>query len=128
MVIVNCAVFLLMQVIANLLFKWGGMAPNHYWWGFILGNAVGVSSILFMITMYRDMPAPIVIAVGTGGTFLLNQIIMFLIYREHLTPLAWTGVFLIFAGILMTSLLNGPLPVRKTVEQNEITLEKNKNV
>jgi len=114
MVIVNCALFLFLQVVANLLFKWGGMTPNHYWWGFILGNAVGVCSILFMIAMYRDMPAPIVIAVGTGGTFLLNQVIMFLIYREHLTPLAWTGVFLILTGILMTSLLNGPLPLKKT--------------
>ena len=125
MVIVNCAVFLFLQVVANLLFKWGGTAPNHYWWGFILGNAVGVSSILFMIAMYRDMPAPIVIAIGTGGTFLLNQVIMFLIYREHLTPLAWTGVFLILAGILMTSLLNGPLPAKNTEEQNETSQEEN---
>lgn len=123
MVFVNCAVFLLMQVVANLLFKWGGSAPSHYWWGFVLGNLVGASSILFMIAMYRDMPAPIVIAVGTGGTFLLNQIVMFLIYREHVTPLAWIGISLIFIGILMTALLNKPLNETNSTEEKKTESE-----
>ena len=108
-IFLNTAGFLILQVAANLLFKWGGGSPSHYWYGFLFGNLAGITSILMMIAMYRDMPAPVVIAVATGGTFFLNQIVMFLVYREHLTLPAWAGVFLILAGILMTSLLNGPV-------------------
>ena len=108
MVWFHIGMFLLFQVIANLFFKWGSLVPSHYWWGFALGNAVGMTSIIFMLGMYRAMPAAAVIAVGTGGTFLLNQIVMRLIYHEPLSPAAMAGLALIFAGILMTSLLNTP--------------------
>ena len=104
----HIGMFLLFQVVANLFFKWGSLAPSHYWWGFALGNAVGMTSIIFMLGMYRAMPAAAVIAVGTGGTFLLNQIVMRLVYREPLSPAATAGLALILAGILMTSLLNTP--------------------
>ncbi len=104
----HIGMFLLFQVIANLLFKWGGTDPAYYWWGFALGNAVGVTSIIFMLGMYRAMPAAAVIAVGVGGTFLLNQIVMNLVFRERLTPAAVAGLVLILIGILMTTLLNHP--------------------
>ena len=105
----HIGLFLLFQVIANLLFKWGSTDPAYYWWGFALGNAVGVTSIIFMLGMYRAMPAALVIAVGVGGTFLLNQIVMNLVFREKLTPAAVAGLVLILVGILMTTLLNGPI-------------------
>ncbi len=105
----HIGMFLLFQVIANLLFKWGSTDPAYYWWGFALGNAVGVTSIIFMLGMYRAMPAAAVIAVGVGGTFLLNQIVMNLVFREKLTPAAVAGLVLILVGILMTTLLNGPI-------------------
>ncbi len=104
----HIGMFLLFQVIANLLFKWGSTDPAYYWWGFALGNAVGVTSIIFMLGMYRAMPAAAVIAVGVGGTFLLNQIVMNLVFRERLTPAAVAGLVLILIGILMTTLLNHP--------------------
>ena len=104
----HIGMFLLFQVIANLLFKWGSTDPAYYWWGFALGNAIGVTSIIFMLGMYRAMPAAAVIAVGVGGTFLLNQIVMNLVFREKLSPAAVAGLVLILIGILMTALLNHP--------------------
>lgn len=100
--------FLVFQVVANLFFKWGSCAPHLFWWGFVLGNLVGVSSIIFMIMMYRSMPAALVIAVGTGGTFLLNQIAVFLVYRERISAGGLVGLGLIFTGILLTAFLNQP--------------------
>ena len=114
MVYFHIGMFLLFQVIANLFFKWGSLAPQYYWWGFALGNVVGITSILFMLGMYRSMPVAAVIAVGTGGTFLLNQVVMYLVYREPLSPAAAVGLVLIFAGILMTALLNHPAPKPNT--------------
>ena len=108
MVYFHIAMFLLFQVVANIFFKWGGTAPQNYWRGFVLGNAVGITSIIFLLGMYRSMPAAAVIAIGTGGTFLLNQLTMHFLYREHLSPAATVGLVLIFVGILMTALLNTP--------------------
>ena len=104
MVYFHIGMFLLFQVIANLFFKWGSLAPQHYWWGFALGNAVGVTSIIFMLGMYRSMPVAAVIAVGTGGTFLLNQVVMYLVYREPLSPAA-----------AATRLICQPLPCSKRI-------------
>lgn len=106
MVYFHIFMFLLFQVVANLLFKWGSTASHLYWWGFALGNAVGMSSILFMICMYKAMPAATVVAIATGGTFLLNQIFMFLVYKEKIAPGAMAGLALIFIGVLLTVFLN----------------------
>ena len=100
--------FLLFQVIANLLFKWGSSAPHLYWWGFGLGNLVGMSSILFMMGMYRALPVAMVVAVGTGGTFILNQVVMALLFRERVSFAAVLGSLMILAGVLMVSFLNHP--------------------
>ena len=110
MVFFHIAMFLLFQVVANLFFKWGSTAPQHYWWGFALGNAVGITSIIFLLGMYRALPAAAAIAIGTGGTFLLNQLAMRFFYREPLSLAATAGLVLIFVGILMTALLNTTTP------------------
>ena len=108
MVYFDIVMFLTFQVVANLLFKWGGTAPQRYWWGFIWGNTAGATSIFFLIGMFRVLPGATVVAIGSGGSFLLIQIAMYLVYREPIRPLAMLGLALIFAGIMMVALLNHP--------------------
>ena len=117
MVFFHIVMFLLFQVVANVFFKWGSTAPQHYWWGFALGNAVGITSIIFLLGIYRAMPAAAAIAIGTGGTFLLNQLTMHFLYREPLSPAATVGLVLIFVGIIMTALLNDPPAKTPTANQ-----------
>ena len=117
MVFFHIVMFLLFQVVANVFFKWGSTAPQHYWWGFALGNAVGITSIIFLLGSYRAMPAAAAIAIGTGGTFLLNQLTMHFLYREPLSPAATVGLVLIFVGIIMTALLNDPPAGKPTAER-----------
>ena len=107
----HIAMFLTFQVAANLCFKFGGTAPHHFWWGFGIGNLIGMSSIVFMIMMYRAMPAALVIAIGTGGTFLLNQVAIFLVYRARISTAGCVGLGLILAGILITAFLNNPASI-----------------
>lgn len=123
MVYVHIICFFAFQVIANVLFKWGASNPGAAWlgipqeWcGFILGNIVGMTSIIFMIGMYKLLPAASVVAIGTGGTFLLVQITMFLVYHEKISPLALAGIGLILIGVLMVAFLNYPPQQTKSVE------------
>lgn len=123
MVYVYVICFLVFQVVANVLFKWGAANPSVVWlgipqeWcGFILGNVVGMTSIIFMIGMYKLLPAASVLAIGTGGTFLLVQITMFLLYHEKISPPALIGIALIFIGVLLVAFLNYP-PQTKSAER-----------
>lgn len=100
MVYFHIFMFLCFQVVAHLLFKWGSVNPQNYWYGFILGNIVGASSIIFMLGMFKSLPAASVLAIGTGGSFILNQIFLNLVYHEKVNYIGIIGIILIFAGIL----------------------------
>ncbi len=94
------AVFLLMQVLAAVLFKWGSTAPHLWWWGFGLGNMVGVSSIIFMMYAYARMHPNLALAICVGGSFFLTQIALALIFRSPMNIAQWGGVLLMILGIL----------------------------
>lgn len=111
MIAIHICGYLLLQLVANLLFKWGSSGSGCYWMGFILGNVIGVGSIVFMIGIYKALPTATAIAIGTGGVFLVNQMVMYLIYHESLSSWALCGLLMIFCGILMTSLLNTPVKI-----------------
>ena len=106
MVYLHIVLFLTFQIAAHLLFKWGSLVSQNYWWGFILGNLLGITSIIFMIGMYKSLPAASAIAIGMGGTFVLNQLFMFLIFHEKINLVALLGMFMIFTGILAVSFSN----------------------
>lgn len=59
-----------------------------------------------MISMYRLMPAPLFMAIGTGGAFLLNQIAIALVYHERISAFGHVGIALIFIEILIAAFLN----------------------
>ena len=67
--------FFTLQILANLLFKYGSVNPGRYWLGFILGNAFGMSSIWFMMQIYQRMNANVGMAIAGGGSFLLVQLL-----------------------------------------------------
>jgi uncharacterized membrane protein len=45
-----------------------------------------------------------VLAIAIGGSFVLTQLVLWLVFRDHLAIGAWCGVALIFAGILLVGL------------------------
>ena len=100
----NVTVFISLQIVAALWMKWGGTAPDRYWWGFVLANAFGIGSLLFIINLYKIWPAGLVVAVTTGGSFVLIQLALCLVFRERLSFGAWCGILLIFAGIVLVGL------------------------
>lgn len=116
MVYVHIVLFLIFQIAANLVFKWSSFDPHLYWWGFIGGNLIGVTSIIFFLGMYQALPAATVLAIGTGGSFLLTQIAMYLVYHEKISRGAMVGIAMIFAGILLVAFLNNPQETKKNAE------------
>ena len=46
---ISITAFMLLQIGAALFFKWGSADTGHYWWGFIGGNLLGITSILALM-------------------------------------------------------------------------------
>lgn len=95
--------FLAFQAGANLLFRYGSIVPGRWWLGFILGNLVGVSSILFFMglqRMYPDRPA-VVLAICGGGAFIVAQVAVSLVFRQPIALGQYAGIAVIVCGMVM---------------------------
>ena len=104
MLTLNIAVFILMQIGATLLFKWGSGDAKLFWWGFGLGNLIGASSIFFLMNVYRILNPNLTAAICTGGSFLAIQLMLFFIYRDATGIPTFIGTLLITSGIVVMSL------------------------
>lgn len=97
----NIAIFLLFQAAATIFFKWGSLSSEKYWYGFVLGNAFGATSIIMLINAYKVLHPATALAICTGGAFVLNQLALLAVYRQTISLNGWFGIALITAGIAM---------------------------
>ncbi len=98
------SLFMILQVSAHVLFKYGSTAPERFVWSFAIGNVVGVASIWFIMLMYQRMNANVVQAMASGGAFLVIQIVLAVAFDGRLSLLQWVGMAMILAGILVAVL------------------------
>lgn len=98
------AIFWLMQVGANLAFKYGSTQPQRWWWGFTAGNILGIGSIFFMMKLYERINVNIALTIAGGGTFLLVQIVLAGVFKSKLTFIQWSGILLVALGMLVAGL------------------------
>lgn len=108
--IVLLAVFWIMQVLANVAFKYGsigGESRSRRWMvGFIGGNIVGASSIYFLMLIFACMPANpnlAIVLAGVGGA-LGSQVTLAWLFRSRLSWVQWAGIVLATAGTAMATL------------------------
>ena len=99
-----------MQVIAALAFKWGSGSSNpqsaRVRWaiGFFGGNAVGITSIVFLMWLFELLNVNVAYGIGVGGAFLLAQLAMAVIYRSKLSTLQYAGLAAMTIGMLLLGL------------------------
>jgi len=96
--------FWAMQVVAQLLFKWGSLPEGRWWLGFFGGHAFGATSILIIMFLYKTVNANVVYGISFGGMFLLASLALAIVYRTNITTVQYVGVVVITAGILMLAL------------------------
>ena len=109
-IIVGVIVFWTMQVLAQLLFKWGSGTPGRWAAGFFGGHVFGVSSVAFLMVLYKSMNPNVALGICIGGAFLLAQFALAMVSRSMLTPLQIAGIAAITAGMIMLA-LGKPTPM-----------------
>jgi multidrug transporter EmrE-like cation transporter len=97
-------IFWSMQIAAYLTFKCGSLSASRYsarWvTSFIIGNAVGTTSIIFLMRIYAKMsenPNIALVLAGVGAG-IGCQLAMLLVFRSRLSFVQWTGIALVLAG------------------------------
>ena len=100
-VIPMAVAFWAMQIVAQLLFKWGSDTPGRAVWGFFGGHAFGVTSIIFLMLLYRTMNPNVALGVCFGGAFLLSQAALAVVYRTGLGAAQYVGILIITVGMVL---------------------------
>ena len=96
--------FWVLQIIANLLFKWGSQSAGRWAWGFFGGHLFGVTSIIFVMILYKTMHPNIAQGLCFGGAFLMVQLALALAFRASLTPVQYVGIAAITLGMFLLAL------------------------
>ena len=99
-IVVYLMVFWLMQIIAQVFFKWGSTSESRWLWGFLGGNLFGFSSIWLLMLLYKAMNPNIALGIATGGAFLLSQVALTLVFRSRMVPMQMVGIVAIVVGMI----------------------------
>ena len=99
--IIKIVIYVVMQIVGMLLFKWGSSSGGRWLAGFLLGNLVVFGSTWFLMELYKQMNPNVAMGVCAGTAFLLAQIALALVYQEHINCTQWSGIALITCGIAM---------------------------
>lgn len=97
-------IFWAMQVVAQILFKWGSESESRWLTGFIAGNLFGFSSIWLLMLVYRAMNPNVALAVATAGAFLFAQLALSLAFKTQISIEQAIGVIAIVGGIVLLAM------------------------
>ncbi|MDO9543041.1 MAG: hypothetical protein Q7J98_12065 [Kiritimatiellia bacterium] len=103
-IIIGILLFWAMQVIAQLLFKWGSDTPGRWAWGFFGGHLFGVSSIAFLMLLYKTMDPNVALGLCLGGSFLAAQVALAIVCRSGLALTQYAGILAITVGMIMLAI------------------------
>jgi len=93
--------FWVTQIIAQIMLKWGSTSDTRWLWGFLSGNTLSILSLWFLMLIYKNINPNVALGIAIGGSFLLCQVALALVFRVKVLPIQWFGVATIVAGILM---------------------------
>ena len=94
--------FVLCSVGSSLIFR---IAAQHHGKAailyFVLGNTVGIAVPICLTLALRGTNPNIIYAMTIGGAFCLLQLASWLVFKEPLSVVQWTGIALVAVGMLL---------------------------
>jgi multidrug transporter EmrE-like cation transporter len=97
-------IFILFQIIANMLFKTGSLNNKYFIPCFIIANVFGMSSTWILMLVYKSLDANVAMAIGGGATFLIVQLFLMIFFGTKMVLYQWAGIVLVGSGIALVSL------------------------
>ncbi len=95
--------FYVVNLAACLCFKEGGTNVSDRTFYFIVGNILGITSTALLMGVYARMNVNLAMVLATSGSFVMVQVLFWLLYRSPLTWLQCIGILLVGIGTVMAS-------------------------
>jgi drug/metabolite transporter (DMT)-like permease len=99
--------FWVMQIVSQLIYKYGSESPQRWLWGFIVGNVIGVSSMWLQMKLYTRMDAALAMGLGIGGAFLFSQLALTAVFHVRPSGLQWLAYGMIAGGMILAAFGTG---------------------
>jgi drug/metabolite transporter (DMT)-like permease len=106
-------IFLALNLAACVCFKEGGTNPDFHWLFFVVGNVFGIASTWFVMRLYQQGSANVVMALTSSLGFVSVQLVYWWLYRSPLDLLQWGGIGIVLVGTLMAAWTPGPVPEKQ---------------
>jgi len=94
--------FIISSVASSLIFRiasqHSGKAALLY---FVLGNAAGIAVPICLTFALKSSNPNLIYAMTIGGAFCALQLASWLCFKQHMSPVQWTGVALVAVGMLL---------------------------
>jgi len=93
--------FWVLQIVANIFFKWGSDGTLKWLSGFVLGHTFGMTSMAVLMLIYKSMNPNIAFGIGVGGAFLLTQIAISIVFKTDLAVTQYVGIATVVVGMTL---------------------------
>jgi len=108
-IIVLLTGFWLLQIVSQVIYKYGSESPQRWVWGFVLGNALGITSMWLQMKLYTRMDAALAMGLGIGGAFLFSQLALIAVFQVRPGGLQWLAYGMIAAGMILAAFSPGKI-------------------
>ena len=99
-IMILLGIFWLMQAAAQVAFSWGASTPGRWWIGFVVGNAVGATSVIVVMRLYAGNDKGLTCALAVGGAFVAAQLGLAMLSRQMPALGQWACIALIACGMM----------------------------
>lgn len=86
-----------LQIVSQCIYKFGSTSPKYWIAGFVLGNALGITSMWLQMKLYTKMDCGLAMGLGIGGAFFFSQLAFIVAFGARL------GMTQVAAYVLMTA-------------------------
>ena len=101
----SISVFVTMQVLVSIIFKWGSTDKSRWLWSFIIANIVALISTWFLMIAYKYLNTNITYGICVGATFIITQIALSLVYKSKMSLAQWALLVVITVCMTLFTLL-----------------------
>ena len=76
--------FWVLQIVSQLIYKFGSTSPKYWIAGFVLGNVLGITSMWLQMKLYTKMDCGLAMGLGIGGAFFFSQLAFIIAFGAKL--------------------------------------------
>ena len=101
MALLLLVIYWTIQVLQQILVKYGSLHRDYEWYAFIASTLVGVPAMFLIMKLYKYMQANLAYGLAVGGGFLACQAALMVYAQVRLSAVQWLAAAMIAVGMFI---------------------------